>query len=597
VSDAELEDFAVEQARRVLSVESFAPGVNKILVTSFEGVEELSGLSHFRLEIVSKGRGLKPSEVLGQKLCIAIRRDQHVRKFYGVISRLDFLQTSIRGMYLHAIELSPPAWTLTLNQKFRIFEQRKATDVVTQILNDAGVTARVKTTGETREYTVQYAESDFNIIARLLEDEGLFFRFAHDQADCTMIVGDGSADYLPGTEVFELHRDLDIWQPQYRPGASVFKHAAWDFKSVSLWQGSERSVDKMQAPGLPPQRLFQEYPGRQESADEAQRFARMRMQAQEAGFVWIRASSSNPWFEVAKRFKIKDHKIDLPGAEKTTDSYVVVRVVHRAQDSSELPFEGMSTYTNDLVCIPADVEFRPQRITPRPYIRGPQTATVVDGPDEFGRVKVKFHWEPENSSRWTRVAQSWAFNRMGTQFIPRIDSEVVVEHLDGDPDHPLIVGSVYNGSNDLLYDLPSHKTQSGVRSANWGGPGTPDKSNELRFEDEDGSEEIYLHAQRDFRRVVVHDEILKVETGDLKETVETGNHSLNVDLGSSSVDALKSITLTVGQNSITIDQKGVTIKGLMVKIEGQVTVDVTAPMTTVKGDAMLVLKGGLTTIN
>jgi type VI secretion system secreted protein VgrG len=230
----------------------------------------------------------------------------------------------------------------------------------------------------------------------------------------------------------------------------------------------------------------------------------------------------------------------------------------------------------------------------------------VDGPDEYGRAKVKFPWLEDSQSRWTRIAQNWAYNQMGTQFLPRIDSEVVVEFLDGDPDHPIIVGMVYNGKNKLPYETPANKTQSGIRGANWGAAGTENKSNELRFEDKSGSEEVFFHAQKDFRRVVKNDDsltveqgdrTLKIQTGNVNETLDLGNHDLKISAGSQTTEAMQSITLKVGQNSIEINQSGITIKGIMVKVEGTAMVDAKAPMTTVKGDGMLTLKGGITMIN
>jgi type VI secretion system secreted protein VgrG len=240
---------------------------------------------------------------------------------------------------------------------------------------------------------------------------------------------------------------------------------------------------------------------------------------------------------------------------------------------------------------------------------------------------------------------------MGTQFLPRKDSEVVVEFLNGDPDHPIIVGMVFNGKNAPLYDLPDNKTQSGVRGANWGSAGTADTSNELRFEDKEGSEEIYLHAQKDYRTVVANNDTLTVEQGDRSVEVKTGNdshkvtqgnrsveitagsdtlklsqgdrkvelsagnlteklsvgnhstqlsagnHEVKCSAGGSTVEAMQSITLKVGGNSVTIDQTGITIKGIMVSVEGQAKLDLKSPMTTVNGDGMLTLKGGITMIN
>jgi type VI secretion system secreted protein VgrG len=257
---------------------------------------------------------------------------------------------------------------------------------------------------------------------------------------------------------------------------------------------------------------------------------------------------------------------------------------------------------------------------------------------------VKLPWFPkdDDQSCWMRVAQSWAYNKMGTQYLPRKDSEVVIEYLDADPDRPIIVGMVYNGKNALPYAVPANKTQSGIRGANWGDAGVADTSNEMRFEDLAGSEEIYLHAQKDFRRIVKNDDTLTVEEGDrtieikqgkVSETLDQGdyatklsqgdrtieltqgsftetldagdhntkltqgNHSVKLSAGASSVDAMQSITLTVGQNSITIDNTGVTIKGMMVSIQGQMQVEMKGAMASVNADGILTLKGSMTMIN
>ena len=204
------------------------------------------------------------------------------------------------------------------------------------------------------------------------------------------------------------------------------------------------------------------------------------------------------------------------------------------------------------------------------------------------------------------MAQTWAYDKMGAQFLPRVGSEVVVEFLHGDPDHPIIVGMVYNGKRELLYKQDDNKTQSGIRGANWGESGIPDTSNELRFEDKKGSEEINIHAQKDFRRVVVHDDNLKVETGNrtleidqgnVHETVKMGNHHLNIDLGEHTTEAFQSITLKVGQSTIVIDQTSISLKSMLINIEGQIQVSVKGLLTTVNADTILTLKGAITMIN
>ena len=317
--------------------------------------------------------------------------------------------------------------------------------------------------------------------------------------------------------------------------------------------------------------------------------------------------------------------------------------------------EEVFHYENRFRCLPLEIPFRPARETPRPVVHGTQTAVVVGPPgeeiftDKYGRIKVQFHWDRDgkndaDSSCWVRVATPWAGQQWGVIHIPRVGQEVVVAFEEGDPDRPIMVGSVYNAAMMPPYKLPDNKTQSGVktRSTLKGG----DKNfNELRFEDKKDSEDIYFHAEKDFHRVVEHDDDLKVghdqtievkndrtekvKEGDEKVTIEKGNRTIVVEtgddahqikkgnrdvqidmgndtltikmgnqttklnLGASSTEAMQSIELKVGQSSIKLDPTGVTIQGLMITITGQVQTQVSGLMTTISGSAMLQESGGI----
>jgi type VI secretion system secreted protein VgrG len=639
---SDLEDIELDQSERLVSVEHSPFGPKKLLIAAFECIEQLSSLPRCQLEIMTLGRALKPSEMLGQKLGFALQIRSQSRKFNGIVSGLQVVRSTVRDHFLHLVEVVPPAWILTLNQRCQLFHDKKATDIVAQVLQDGSVASQLKSSGAVREYTVQYCESDFNFISRLLEEEGLFYRFSYADANCPIVTGDAASDFIKmDPYTLDFAADIDRWQPQYQVVASTFKHAAWDFQAVDVIEGNANSLAKAQPPGLPA-RAFYDYSGRFATADAGKQLAVARMEEQESNVVAVSGNCTCVAMQAGAKFKIKNHTVDLPAANSTTDTFVLVRVEHHLRDFGGIPFEGESEYSNDFVCMPADFVYRPPRSTPRPQIRGPQTATVTDGPDSMGRVKVKFPWFPDDQSCWMRVAQSWAYNKMGTQYLPRIDSEVVIEYLDADPDRPIIVGMVYNGKNALPYAVPANKTQSGIRGANWGDAGVADTSNEMRFEDLAGSEEIYLHAQKDFRRVVKNDDTLTVEEGDrtieikqgkVSETLDQGdyatklsqgdrtieltqgsftetldagdhntkltqgNHSVKLSAGASSVDAMQSITLTVGQNSITIDNTGVTIKGMMVSIQGQMQVEMKGAMASVNADGILTLKGSMTMIN
>jgi type VI secretion system secreted protein VgrG len=261
--------------------------------------------------------------------------------------------------------------------------------------------------------------------------------------------------------------------------------------------------------------------------------------------------------------------------------------------------------------------------------------------DKYGRIKVQFHWDRlggknENSSCWVRVAQVWAGKSWGGIFIPRIGQEVIVDFLEGNPDNPIVTGSVYNAEQMPPYELNANKTQSGIKTRS-SQKGSAENFNELRFEDKKGEEEIYVHAEKNFTRIVENDDVhkigfdkkspgdqkvdiynhrkvtldqgndeLTVKMGNRKATinqgnddlmVKMGNRTVKVDLGKINEEAMQAIELKVGQSSIKIDQTGVTIKGMMIKIEGQMQTDVKGLMTTVSGDAMMTVKGGLVMIN
>jgi type VI secretion system secreted protein VgrG len=339
---------------------------------------------------------------------------------------------------------------------------------------------------------------------------------------------------------------------------------------------------------------------------------------------------------------------------KAEGAYVLTAVTHTLKGGSDFqsgapgPFE----YRVEFVCIPAALPFRPPRTTPRPRVAGTQTAVVV-GPageeiftDKYGRVKVQFQWDREgkkdaDSSCWARVGSIWAGKQWGAIHIPRIGQEVIVDFLEGDPDQPIILGSVYNAEQMPPYKLPDNKTQSGLKSRSTL-KGSPDNFNELRFEDKKGSEEVYFHAEKNFTRIVENNDTLKVgfekkdqgdqtmevfnnqkltvgagkaqaadgsqtvsiykdrtatiEMGNDSLTIKMGNQTTKLNLGKSETEALQSIELKVGQSSVKVDQTGVTIKGLMIQVEGQVMTQVKGLMTQVTADAILTAKGALTMI-
>jgi type VI secretion system secreted protein VgrG len=376
-----------------------------------------------------------------------------------------------------------------------------------------------------------------------------------------------------------------------------------------------------------------DYPGCYAKRPDGERYVKLRMEEEEAQHTQIHGRSDCRAFVPGYLFRLTHHY-----RREYNTTYLLTAVTHRAANNllSAVP----ASYANTFTCIPKTTPFRPARVTPKPVVQGLQTAVIV-GPkgeeihtDKYGRVKVQFHWDrqgkrDDKSSGWIRVAQSWAGKQWGTLFLPRIGQEVVVDFLEGDPDRPLITGAVYNAENMPPYQLPARQTQSGIKTSSSRGGGAV-QGNELRFEDKKGAEEIYLHAQKDLTCVVEANEnllvkkdqtieiinnrtetvkngheqvtiargnrLVQVAMGDDTLTIKMGNQTTRLNLGKSTTEAMQGIELKVGANSILVDQAGITLKGLIIKLEGIAMLQVKAPMTRVSGDGMLTLKGGITMI-
>ena len=373
------------------------------------------------------------------------------------------------------------------------------------------------------------------------------------------------------------------------------------------------------------------------------RTVEIRMQEEALSSLLIRGRGAQTGFTAGHTFDLTHHYSD-------NGKFVLTSVVHDGkQPVSVDDREKEFNYANWFTCIPSSLPFRPSRLTPVPSVRGVQTATVVGPageeifPDKYGRVKVQFHWDREgsddvNSSCWVRVATFWAGTQWGAVHIPRIGQEVIVDFLESDVNQPIVVGSVYNADMMPPWALPDNKTVSGVKSRS-SPKGGADNFNMMSFEDKKGEELVHVQAEKDLKtlvkndesREVVHDRVtlikndetqtvtnnetitveqgnqtIELKQGNQSTTLDMGNQSTkikmgnqtnNIDLGKIETEAMQSIELKVGQSSIKIDQMGVTIKGMMIKIEAQVQAQVTAVMTQVNGDAMTTVKGGVVMIN
>lgn len=502
-----------------------------------------------------------------------------------------------------------------------------------------------------RDYCVQYRESSLNFISRLLEEEGIFYFFTHTDSKHTIVFADNSsvlatcpgqasAAYTYSTGGMDKENKEGVTNLErvevVHAGKSVLTDYFFEKPSLNLKSSLEQDHEE----------VF-DYPGKYAEIKEGERYARVRLEEHEVSKYVVNGSSICRSFRPGYNFKLKGHY-----RPDTNQDYFLTEVTHEAFDNTyRQDKEATHSYNNRFIGIPKAVPYRPRRSARKPVVQGLQPALVVGKSgeeiwvDKYGRVKVQFFWDREGkkneeSSCWCRVSQIWAGKNWGWMTIPRMGQEVLVDFLEGDPDQPVIVGRVYNAEQMPPYALPANQTQSGIKSRSSKG-GSPDNYNEIRFEDKKGEEMVTVHAEKDMETTVEHDDTQKVQNNrtinvdgthtetivkDTSITITQGNHSLTLnkgnqsvqldmgsqstkismgnqttsismgnqtttlDLGKSSTTAMQAIELTVGGSSIKIDQMGVTIKGMMIQIEGDI-------MTQVKGDAILILKGGFTLIN
>ena len=550
-----------------------------------------------------------------------------VRYFHGLIIRAAFAGIAGRRA-TYELSIVPSLWKLTLNSNCRIFQKMSVPEIARKILkedygiaghgyDDSGLVGMYKK----KDFVVQYRETDFNFISRLFEQEGIYYYFKHSNSDHQMLVVDSPdghrpvagldkvAFFAPGDSRVGTGDHIRQWHVSSQAASDRYAHTDFDFKKPRVLLEKFDKLGKWQPRG----EIF-DYPGdfiydddSVSESEESARYARIRRQELQALRAVVHAASNSiSLFPGAVFNFVPDPRDTRQMDAKKYLIYACHYTITGQESDSTTQLGNVDSWGSSLQLIEHAVPFRPARQTSKPIIAGPQTALVVGkkgediDTDQFGRVKLRFHWDrdssgDENSSCWVRVAQIWAGKKWGGIHLPRIGQEVIVEFLEGDPDRPIVTGRVYNGDNMPPYNLPANKTQSGVKSRSSKDGGVAD-FNELRFEDKAGSEEVYLHAQKDMNTVVEHDDIAKINN-DQKITIESGNHALAISAGKSEVEAKQSILLKVGQSSVFIDNSGVTIKGLQIVIQGSTMIDAKAPNTTIKGDAMVTIQGGIVKIN
>lgn len=560
------------QDNRLISIGDFSLGKDTFLLTAFEGSERISGLFEFQIEVLSENLDVTPEQIIGKPTTVKIHSKVE-RVFHGYIRSFSFGEMYGHNIRKYRMTMVPWLWFLSQTSDHRIFQEQNAKDIISKIFNDLGFTDFDfrASGGKVREYCIQHNETDLHFVSRLLEEEGIAYFFKHSGQKHTLVLVDQKNAYDEFDETgltYSLGTTTDAeitaWEHLYnfRKGQWSlndfnFKEPKKDLKANTKTNSKFANNSKYE---------HYEYPGLYEST-LGNDLVKIRLDAEESDRDMVAGKGNCCSFYAGGRFNLDKH---TTAAEK--GDYIVVSVTHRAYESNYLSNSEVNTgYSNSFVCIPSDVHFRPKVSHTRPVMKGPQSAIVV-GPsgeeiyvDEFGRVKVQFIWDregkkDENSSCWIRVMQSWAGNQWGSSFIPRIGHEVIVNFLDGDPDRPIIVGSVYNGWNKPPFES---KTQSGIRTRSTK-EGSPQNFNELRFDDKKGSEQVYLHAEKNLDTVVENDETHDVGNDRSKtighdETSSIGNDRTKSVGNNQSESIGKNKSISVGENHDENIGKNITI--------------------------------------
>lgn len=547
-------------ARFQLEVE----GIDDLHVIRFSLDETISGLYELELDLACANCELDLAAALRKPALLTIlgvHDGDSPRYVHGLVHSASQGRQDDRVSLYH-IRVAPRVWPLLHRKDCRIFQEKTTQQIVQEVLKAAGVPAgatrfSLSEALPVRGYCVQYRESDWDFIRRLLAEDGLSHFFEHSADDHILVIGDGPPAHPPiDGEAELLFNDTDansdrdvVHRFRYTERLTPGKFTARDFNFTT----PDESLEGQSLAGADDLEVY-EFPGRYDTAGLARRAAKLRLQALQALGHYGAGESNCPRVAPGHTFSLKEYmgtlRLDMQR------KYLVLSVRHRGEQPQALAVSGAgleSNYSNEFECIPADVPFRPTDWPGRPEMRGVQTAIVV-GPageevhtDEYGRVKVQFHWDrrgkhDENSSCWVRVSQVWAGQGWGAMWIPRIGHEVIVDFVEGDADRPIITGRVYHGNNQPPYPLPDKKTASTIKSDSSPGGGG---SNELRFEDQKGGEEVYLHAQKDWTIAVEND---KNQTVGHDETLNVGNDRTKVVGNNQSESIGVDKAITVGSN-------------------------------------------------
>ena len=601
--------MATTQNQREISIDCVL-GANVLLLRRMRAGEGLSQLSEYELELYSERADLQLDQLLATLVTVKVDLPKGGQRYFnGFITR--FALTGRQGRFLtYQATVRPWLWFLTRSSDCRIFQEKSVLDIIKAVFAPYAIadfdTAGLSAAYKPLPYCVQYRETDFNFVSRLMEREGIYYYFKSVAGRHTMVLADSYAAHRPAPGYASLlfmpaadhaMRESEVvyeWHMGGEIESGVQSLQDFDFEKPSANLLVKSSVARGYAQSR--HESF-DYPGNYTERAAGEAYARHRLDARNTSYQRVRAATRARGLFPGSLFKLVEH----PRGDQNREYLVIEAQYALSSDTYEPtgPAEPEPVLSCAFTAIARQTEFRPPSVARKPVVQGPQTAIVVGKAgeeiwtDKYGRIKVQFHWdrvgkEDEMSSCWVRVAQGWAGKRWGAMFLPRIGQEVVVSFLEGDPDRPLVTGAVYNADHMPPYPLPAQATRSAIKSNSSVGGGA---YNELRFEDKKGAEQFYLHAGRDLEQRVRRDALAWIG-GDrhamvVKDSFEEVGGDRHLKVGGDRIEVAE------GSASHSATMNMVVKGGLKTAVHAGQTVHIKAGMNVViEAGANITLKAG-----
>ncbi|AML56216.1 VgrG protein [Serratia rubidaea] len=506
-------------------------GAGALKFWKLSGVEQVSHSFELQVMLLSTDARLDRRAMLGQPITLTIPTQGLLsapRYLNGKVTSVNVHSADINGARyaVYTLTMESDLWPLKRDRNQRIFQNQRVPDIVRTVLGEYGVQVEEQLSGSYRswEYCVQYQESSYDFISRLMELEGIYFFFRHEADKHTLVLHDAPQQHQPfsGYEAIPYHatpsggstgeEGIGLWAISERVTPGIYSIDDYDFRKPNAWLFQARQNPSSPQPG---QIDYYDWPGHFVEHGDGEFYARVRQEEWQAEHQRISATATALGIVPGCTFTLLN-----PPFASDSGEYLVLSASYDLEENSYASGGDEAVHRIDMTVIPADTPYRSPQRTPWPRTHGPQTARVV-GPqgesiwtDKYGRIKVKFHWDrqakgDETSSGWVRVSSAWAGQGFGGVQIPRVGDEVVIDFINGDPDRPIVTGRVYNEASMPPWALPAGATMMGFMTRSK--DGHSDNSSHLFFEDKAGSEMVQLHAEKDMNISVENDKTVTID--------------------------------------------------------------------------------------